>query len=138
MVLQTTVAQVESPTSVTIVSLAGELDAASYERVIDLVRQLHDAGARSLLLDLENLEFISSSGLVAVHSCLRLMAGEAPPDPEYGWEALRAIQDEADRGPQGHLRICGARPAVSKVIDRSGLGRVIPAYPDRAAGLAAF
>jgi len=138
MALQVTVEQVEGSTPITIVSLEGELDAANYERVIDLVRQLHDDGANRLLLDLEKLEFISSSGLVAVHSSLRLMAGEAPPDLEHGWEALRAIQDESDRGPQGNLRICGARPAVWKVIDRSGLGGVIPADPDRAAALAAF
>jgi anti-anti-sigma factor len=139
MVLQATVEHVESPKPVTIVSLVGELDAASYERVIDTVREIHDAGAQFLLLDLENLEFISSSGLVAVHSGLRLMAGETPPDPEYGWEALRAIQDAADSGVAlGNLRVCGARPAVWKVIDRAGLGSLIPAYPDRATALAAF
>ena len=46
MALQTTVEQVEGPVPVTIVALDGELDASSYERVIDTVRQIYDAGGR--------------------------------------------------------------------------------------------
>ena len=52
MVLQTTVEQVEGPVPVTIVALDGELDAASYERVIETVRRVYDAGGRNLLMDL--------------------------------------------------------------------------------------
>lgn len=139
MVLQTTVEQVEGPVPVTIVVLDGELDASSYEHVIDVVRQIYDAGGRRLLMDLSKLEFISSSGLVAMHSSLRLMRGEAPPDPEYGWAALREIRNEVEGGAvQTNLRLCGTQDAVQKVLDRTGLGGLIPSYPDRATALAAF
>jgi anti-anti-sigma factor len=139
MVLQTTVEQAEGPVPVTIVVLDGELDASSYERVIDTVRQAYDAGARNLLMDLTNLTFISSSGLVAMHSSLRLMRGEAPPDPEQGWAALRAIRDDVEDGTvQANFRLCGTQDAVQKVLDRTGLGGLIPSHPDRATALAAF
>lgn len=139
MALQTTVEQAEARVPVTIVSLDGELDASSYEHVIDTVRRLHEAGTGHLLLDLTRLTFISSSGLVAVHSALRLMRGETPPDPEYGWAALRAIGDEvADGSGEATLRLCGTQEAVQKVLDRTGLGGLIPSHPDRASALAAF
>jgi hypothetical protein len=66
MTLRITVEQAEGPLPVTILVLDGELDASSYEHVIDAVRQIYDAGGRLLLMDLSNLEFISSSGLVAI------------------------------------------------------------------------
>jgi anti-anti-sigma factor len=139
MALETTVEQVEGPEPVTIVALDGELDAATFERVIDLVREAYDAGARRLLMDLTNLTFISSSGLVAMHSAMRLMRGEAPPDLEQGWGALHAIGAEVAEGStQANLRLCGTRDAVQKVLDRTGLGALIPSYPDRATALAAF
>ncbi len=139
MVLQTTVEQVEGPVPITIIALDGELDGSSYERVIDAVRGIYEAGGRRLLMDLTDLEFISSSGLVAMHSSMRMMRGEAPPDPEQGWEALRAIRSEVEDGAvQSNLRLCGTRDAVQKVLDRTGLGPLIPSYPDRATALAAF
>jgi anti-anti-sigma factor len=139
MALQTIVEQVDRPTPVTVVALDGELDGASYEGVIDTVHRLYDAGTRNLLLDLTGLSFISSSGLVAVHAAMRVMRGEAPPDTEQGWEALRAIRDEVESGEvQANLRLCGTQDAVQKVLDRTGLGGLIPSYPDRAAALAGF
>ena len=139
MALQTTVEHVEGPVPVTIAALDGELDAASFEQVIDTIRGESDAGARRLVLDLTDLTFISSSGLVAIHSAMRLMRGEAPPDPEQGWEALRAIRDEVEAGAvMSNLRLCGTQDAVQKVLDRTGLGGLVPSHPDRASALAAF
>lgn len=139
MTLQTTVEQAEGRVPVTIATLVGELDASSYEGVIETVRGIYDAGGRHLLLDLTGLSFIASSGLVALHSSLRLMRGEVPPDPEYGWAALRAIGDDVDIGTvQSNLQLCGTQEAVQKVLDRTGLGGLIPSHPDRASAIAAF
>ena len=139
MALQTTVEQVDGPTPVTVVALDGELDGATFEGVIGTIRDLYVAGTRKLLLDLSGLEFISSSGLVAIHSAMRVMRGETPPDTEQGWEALRAIRDEVDDGhTHTSLRLCGTRDAVQKVLDRTGLGPLIPSYPDRETALAGF
>lgn len=139
MALQTTVEQVDGPVPVTIVALDGELDATSYEGVIETVRGIYAAGGRHLLLDLTNLSFISSSGLVALHSSLQLMRGETPPDPEYGWAAIRAIGDEVGSGTeQADVQVCGTQDGVQKVLDRTGLGHLFPSHPDRASAIAAF
>ena len=52
MALQTTVEHVEGRVPITVVALDGELDASNFERLIDEVRGLYDAGDRTLLLDL--------------------------------------------------------------------------------------
>ena len=137
MALQTTVEHVDGPEPVTVLTLDGELDAAAFEGVIDTVRGLYDTGTRILVLDLTGLSFISSSGLVAVHAAMRLMRGEAAPDIEQGWEALRGVRQEADAGQVSTaLRLFGVQDAIQKVLDRTGLGPLIPTYPDRAAAVA--
>lgn len=139
MALQTIVEGAEGRVPVTILTLNGELDASSFEGVIETIRVIYDSGGRHLLLDLTDLTFISSSGLVALHAALRLMRGETPPDLESGWAALRAVGEEADAGAAGtNVRLCGTREAVQKVLDRTGLGGLFPSHPDRASAIAAF
>lgn len=139
MSLETTVEQVEARVPVTVVTLDGELDGATYHHVIDTVQAAYDAGGRFLLLDLTNLTFLSSAGLVALHTALRLMQGQAPVDPEYGYSALRAINDDVDNATTfSNVRVCGTQDAVQKVLDRTGLAGLFPSDPDRATALAAF
>ncbi len=37
------------------------------------------------------IQFMSGSGLVALHSIALLLRGEELPDPEYGWEAFSTL-----------------------------------------------
>ena len=139
MALETTVEQASGRVPITIVGLDGELDASNFTALIDTVRGLHEAGSRHLLLDLANLRFMASSGLVALHSIVRLMHGEPPPDPEAGWNALHALgQDVAEGSTQTEVQLCGAQPAVERVLGRTGLTRLFVIHPDRASAIAAF
>lgn len=139
MTLQTTVEQVEGRVPITVVSLDGELDASNYERLIDDVRGLYDAGARQLLLDLSGLTFMASSGLVALYSIVEVMRGEEPPDPESGWSAFHALGTAVDdEGGQTEVQLCAAQPAVERVLQRTGLDRLFISHPDRASAIAAI
>jgi len=76
---------------------------------------------------------------VALHASLRMMQGEPPPDPESGFAALRAINDDVDQGASvANVRMCGTQDAVQKVLDRTGLSGLFPSHPDRASAIAAF
>jgi anti-anti-sigma factor len=139
MPMQTTVERVDGPVTVTVMSLAGELDASNYLRLVDDVRPIYASGTRHLLLDMTDLTFISSSGLVSLYSILRIMHGEEPPDPEYGWSALHEMERGAEAGgEQNAVRICGMRPEVASVLQRTGLDALFPSHPDRESALAAF
>jgi anti-anti-sigma factor len=139
MAMQTTVERVEGRVPVTVMALSGELDASNYLRLVDDVRPLYAAGARHLLLDLSDLTFIASSGLVALYSIVTLMQGEEPPDPEYGWSALHAMGRGVEEGSvQTAVRLCGVQPAVAEVLQRTGLDGLFDSHPDRETALAAF
>ncbi len=139
MALDTTVEQASGRVPVTVISLTGELDASNFNDLIETTRQLYEGGTRHLLLDLSELRFMASSGLVALHSVLRLMHGEPPPDPEVGWGALHSLGiDVAGGGTQTEVQLCCPQSAVERVLTRTGLTRLFHIHPDRATALAAF
>lgn len=130
------VEEVAGSPSVTVVSLDGELDASNYEGVIDVVRNAYAGGARGLVFDLSGLAFMASSGLFALHSAVRIMRGETPPDPEGGWGALREMA--ADDAQGGHVRLAGAQEAIARVLERTGMTRLFAMDASRDEAVAAL
>lgn len=138
MALDTTVEQHDGDPPLTILALSGELDASNFNALVDEVKGLYDSGTRRLLLDLTDLRFMASSGLVALHSIVRILQGEAPDDPESGWGSFHTVgHDVAGGGTQTEVQLCGPQPAVQRVLDRTGLSRLFVIHPDRATALAA-
>jgi anti-anti-sigma factor len=139
MALTTSVETVEGSVPVTVVALDGELDSSNFEALIEQVRGLYDGGSRHLLLDLSNLTYLASSGLVALHSIVRIMRGEPPLDPDAGWNALHSLGLDVSTGStQTEVQLEGPQPAVERVLQRTGLDRLFQTHPDRASAIAAF
>ena len=137
--LTTSVEQVAGRVPITIVTLEGELDASNFERLVDEIRALYDAGTRDLLLDLTDLTFLASSGLVALSSIVRIMHGEAAVDPEAGWGALHQLgHDAAGGATQTEVQLAGPQHAVARVLQRTGLDRLFHIHADRATAIEAF
>ncbi len=134
--MNTTVDQ-PSPT-VAVIGLEGELDASNFADLIETGRQLYAGGARVLVLDLAGLTFMASSGIVALHSLARVFQGHEPPDLEAGWQAIHDIGTDIDGGASlDHVRLVAPGPAVDRVLDRTGLKRLMPVFATRDAALAA-
>ncbi len=131
------VERIDGDPAVAVVSLDGELDASNYERVIEAVRAAHAGGARGLVFDLANLTFMASSGLFALHSAVRIMRGDTPPDPEAGWGALHEMAADHE-AVAANVRLAGAQEAVSRVLERTGMSRLFGLDPTRADAIAAF
>ncbi len=123
---------------VTILALRGELDASNFEAVIAKAKQLYESGTRHLLLDLSGLNFMSSSGLVALHSIILLMRGEKPSDPESGWSAFRAIERDFDSGLQPYVKIINTQPKVLTSLQKTGMDHFFEIFSDRQTALASF
>jgi anti-anti-sigma factor len=123
--------------SISVVALDGELDASNYERVIEAVRDAYANGARGLVLDLEHLTFMASSGLFALHSALRIMRGETPPDPEMGWGALHEVSQDHDAAT-ANVRLAAAQEPIARVLERTGMTGLFGIDANRADAIAAL
>ena len=93
MTLETTIERVDGPPAVTVAGARRRARRLELPALIDDVRPLYDGGTRHLLLDLTDLTFMSSSGLVALHSILRGHARRGAARP--GVRLERAAPDGA-------------------------------------------
>jgi anti-anti-sigma factor len=65
-------------TGTCVVSVSGELDVVTAPALIHCVRRELDSGARSLVIDLEKVQFLGSAGLGALVESSSALAGVAP------------------------------------------------------------
>ena len=140
MALTTTTEEVAGRVPITVLALDGELDASNFERLIVEVSGLYDRGTRNLLVDLGGLTFLASSGLVALHSIVRILHGERPDDLESGWDVLHHLGHDAATGDEMQREVQLAAPplAVARVLQRTGMDRLFVIHEGRDAAIAAF
>ena len=136
--MQITVDQIQSRVPVAILAIHGDLDASNYEQVIAKARELYAGGARYLLLDLSDMPFMGSSGVVALHSVALLMRGETPPDPESGWQAFHSIDHARAGGVQQLVKLLGPQPKVSRTLQMTSMSDFFEIHTDKQAAIASF
>jgi anti-anti-sigma regulatory factor len=128
----------ERPTAdVAVIVLSGELDGSNFEQVIEAGRIAVAAGARRVVVDLGDLTYMGSSGLVAIHSIALITHGREPVSPENGWQAIHDIGSEADDAGDATLLLAAPGPSVSRVLERSGMSGLFPIHADRDSAVAA-
>jgi anti-anti-sigma regulatory factor len=123
---------------VTVLQPHGELDGSNYRELIARGQAAQKAGAQYILLDLSDVPYVSSAGLVALHTIANLLRGDQPGDTASGWEALHAMRRDLGTGAQQYLKLCGVQSDVQRVLTLAGLTDFYEIYPDQAAALASF
>ena len=93
------VSQVQGQVTVTVIKVDGQLDGQTYQDLINKAREAYKAGWRDFLVDMSDLTYISSAGLVALHSMALLLQGEELPDTDSGWSAYRSRQQRLPHMP---------------------------------------
>lgn len=130
--------QVQGRVPVAILGVQGDLDATNYQELIAKAAEVYRAGTRDILVDLGQTFFISSSGLVALHSIAVILKGEQPPSPEEGWSAIHAVGRGLGSGAQQHIKLLNPQPKVERVMEKAGLKELFEIYTDLAAAVASF
>jgi len=138
MAIDMTVLQEQGRVPVTVLQLHGDLDASNYRDLIAEAKKLCSTGVEDILLDLGDVPYLSSSGLVALHSVAALLRGEAPPDPEAGWGAFRAIDRDRESGFQSHLKLLNPQPRVDRVLETVGFKQFFEVHTDLDGAVASF
>jgi anti-anti-sigma regulatory factor len=137
-IMQITVSQEQGKVPVTVLKLEGQLDGQTYQNLIAKAQEMFNGGARNILLDMSDLTYISSAGLVSLHTLALLLRGEIPPDPEQGWAALKSMDRSRESGVQQHIKLLNPRPEVVSVLDMVGFSVFFEIFSDRKEALEAF
>jgi len=132
------ISQNQDTSPATIMKLQGSLDGSTYEKFIAEAQKLYDAGTRNLLLDMNELTFLSSAGLAALHRIARVFRGEDRSNFEEGWAAIHAMGRERDSGFQKHIKLLNPSGKIQDVLDTVGFKTFFEIYTDIHPAMASF
>ncbi|MCL4273506.1 MAG: STAS domain-containing protein [Anaerolineales bacterium] len=135
--MQIIVSQEQGKAPVTVLKLAGQLDGQTYQNLIAQAQELYKGGTQNILLDMEELTYISSAGLVSLHTIALLLRGETPPDPEQGWSAFKSMDKPRDGGSK-NIKLLNPRPEIVSVLDMVGFSAFFEIFTDKQKALESF
>ena len=122
-----------------IMHLNGKLDGSNYKQLVEAARELYDAGCRDLILDLNQLSYISSAGISALHRVALLFRGQLmEAEEEEGWASYRAIANELNSNAQKHVKLFGLVENVQRSLEMVGFTSLFETYTDMNLAIASF
>ena len=136
--MEITVSQQNGESPVTVIQPHGDVDASNYTELINKVKEFFNGGARNFIIDLSDVPFMSSAGLVALHSIAILLRGEKPVDPQSGWAALKAMDRSRDLGMQPHVKLLSPQQYVADTFDKAGFTQFFEVFKDLNTAIASF
>jgi anti-anti-sigma regulatory factor len=125
------VLQKQGRVPVTVIGINGRLDGQNYQELIVKGQELYSAGARDILLDLTDLSYISSAGMVAFHNMALMLRGESPPSTDQGWSTYRSMgRNSTEDGTQEHFKLFNPQPEVDHILDMVGFNTIFKIFTD--------
>jgi len=120
--LTITTSQIQGDVSVTILHLKGHLHGATEKLLHDRAHQAYEDGARHLLLDLTDLEVLSSAGLRVIQDTFKLFT------PPEDLELIRKHGEEPYKSP--YFKMVCPNQQIYYVLNITGFLQNILIYID--------
>jgi len=112
--------QMQAGVPVTVFRVSGWLDAQSESQLLEQARTAFDAGARYLLIDMSDLDTLTSAGMRAIQKVYQIYT---PKDEQF---------------KVAHLKLCNAPPQIYNVLGITGFLQNIPMYESLEDALESF
>jgi len=118
--LKITTEQPQGKSAVRVLHLRGWLDQQSEEQLLQAARESYEQGARFLLLDLREVETLTSAGMRAIQ------------------KVYKQFTPEAEMSKVARVKMCNAPPHIYHVLGITGFLQNIPNYESTQAALDSF
>jgi len=135
--MEITVTQEKGKVPVSVVHIKGELDTSNYFKLVNTAQALYSAGARSLLLDLTYLKFISSAGIASLHLVTKMFRDEKVA-PEDVWDTFKKLDRDRERRLQKHVKLFNPSPEVDYILDILGFKQFFEIHTDLEEAIGSF
>ena len=110
--LSITRSQVQGPTAVTVLHLGGHLHGSTEQQLLEHATQVCEEGVKYLLLDLSELEVLSSAGLRAIQKIFKLLT------PPSDVELMHQHSAQPYKSP--YLKLICPNPQIYYVLNITG------------------
>ena len=118
--LKITTEQMQGTVPITVLKVRGWLDAQSEEQLLIAARTAYDDGARYLLIDMSELDTLTSAGMRAIQKVYQIFT------------------PKEDQFKLAHLKLCNAPPQIYNVLGITGFLQNIPMYESQDTALQSF
>ena len=111
---------IQADVPVTVFHVRGWLDAQSEDQLLEAARTSYDEGARYLLIDMSELDTLTSAGMRALQKVYQIFT------------------PKEDHFKVAHLKLCNAPPQIYNVLGITGFLHNIPMYESMDVALQSF
>jgi len=136
--MQVNFSKQEGRVPVTIMQLIGNLDSSNYTEVIAKAQDVYDACVQDLLIDLSEVPYVSSAGLMSLHSVALIFAGHSMKSKETGRPIFRSINAQNEQTVRQHVKLLSPQPDVEQVLEVVGLKQFLDIYTDLETAMQSF
>ena len=131
MEISVSIEQAKEP--IAVMRLKGSLDASNFLEVVTKAQEIYQKPARNLLIDLSEVPYVSSAGLVAIHKIALLYSGvsqevEENTRPDFTHSSTA----------RKHVKLLSPQPAVDQILDTAGLKLFFKVFNDLDSALKSF
>ena len=136
--MQISISKQQGRVPVTVIQLTGNLDASNYTDVIAEAQEAYDGGVRDLLIDLSKVPYVSSAGLMSLHTVVLIFADQPMKSNETGRPSFRSINPQRDSAGLQHVKLLSPQPTVEQVLDVVGLKQFFDIHADLETAVQSF
>ena len=126
--MEITVSQDQARVPVTVFQVDGRINMGNAENLIKQAEQAYTDGTRNLIVDLSGVESMTSAGLRAILTILKL----------FTFGSSEGKSGAGISGKSEHFKLVGPSPYVQMVLNTAGFDRYIEIFPDLPPALASF
>ena len=126
----------EAREPVAVMSIKGNIDASNFVEVINQAQEIYKRPVYNLLLDLSEVPFISSAGLVAIHKISLIYSGGQQEVEQEGKETRPDFTHNANA--RKRVKLLNPQPGVDKTLEMAGLKLFFKVFDDLESAIQSF
>ena len=134
--MEITISIHEANEPVAVMNINGTVDASNYVEIVNKAQEIYNNQVRNLILDLSQVPFISSAGLVAIHKIALIYSGGKQEVEQEGKETRPDFTHHANA--RKRVKLLNPQPDVDSTLETTGLKLFFKVFDNLDSALKSF
>jgi len=134
MEIEVSIHQAQEP--VAVMRIKGKIDASNFVEIINQSQEIYKKPVHNLILDLSEVPFISSAGLVAIHKISLIYSGGQQEVQQEGKETRPDFTHNANA--RKRVKLLSPQPGVDQILEVAGLKLFFKVFYDLESAIQSF
>ena len=126
----------EAQEPVAVMRIKGKIDASNFVEIINQSQEIYKKPVHNLILDLSEVPFISSAGLVAIHKISLMYSGGQQEVEQQGKETRPDFTHNANA--RKRVKLLSPQPGVDQILEMAGLKLFFKVFYDLESAIQSF